>query len=177
MKAGTNPNHTLAVISFRQHDEGAYLFGNSVSDYFGRHMKLTVTSEPGSAAQAANQFFTSTLRAFQKYKPKAHEPDDLPLLYFDPTYRPTSARWLDDLQASYYREGAPMVFGNFGENGVPVGPIVLSRNFRKKSSLLDFLPENTHWRSYLAWELSKNSVKASCIGSHESAILQPQFEI
>ncbi len=174
-KLGTNPNHTLAVASTRSYDEEAFQFADSLSDHFGRHVKITV--EKGTAA-AANRFLIAVLRAFSKFQPSSKEPKDSPLLYLDPTYRPNSPRWLDDLQTDYFAQGAPMVYGNFKEAEPPtvLGPVIISKAFLQRSSLVDFLPPNENWRDYLAWEMFKNSVKAVGMGSHESAILSPAFE-
>ena len=101
------------------------------------------------------------------------------MLYLDPSYRPNSPRWLDELQSAYFRNGAPMASGIFKQADPPsaIGPIILSRDFLKTTSLLAFMPPDAHWRDYLAWEFAKNGVKAEGIGSHESAVLIPSFEI
>lgn len=176
LRRGTNPNHTLAVVSLRSEDEGAYMFGNALTDHFGRHVKISIEDEPRSGASLANKFFTATLEAFGKYRPSQKENKDTPLLYFDPDYRPNNPRWLDDLQSEYYLKGAPKVFGSF-EDGIPTGPIILSPSFASASALLPFLSGETHWRNYLAWELANNSVKANGIGTHSSAVLSPHFNI
>jgi hypothetical protein len=177
LEAGTNPNHTLAVISLRSQDHGSFMFGNALTDYFGRHLKISIDDRPERAADTSNRFFTAALNAFRKYKPAASEAKNSPMMYFDPSYVPNNPRWLDDLQADYFRQGAPSVFGKFGlgdEKQIPVGPLILSREFADKSTLLSFIPQGSHWRNYLAWELYKNRVEASGIGSHDSAVVIPQ---
>jgi hypothetical protein len=178
-KAGTNPGHTLAVVSLREHDDEAYLFGNALADYFGRHVKISVEERPENRVQMSNRFFTAALSAFDRYKPGQGETPDAPLLYMDPSYRPTSPRWLDELQSAYFQKGAPMVYGVPKKTDIPafLGPVILNRSFKNTSSLMAFMPPDHHWRDYLAWEMVKNSVKADGIGTHESAVLVPTFEI
>lgn len=79
------------------------------------------------------------------------------MLYFDPTYRPVSQFWLDNLQANYFRSGAPEVFGKF-VNGLPIGPIILNMHYVNTSTLREFLPSNTHWRNFLAAEMNAKNV-------------------
>lgn len=177
-KLGTNLNHTLAVASFREHDEEAFLFASSLSDYFGRQARIPVGEMDEGPSIPANRFFVSAVRAFGRYKPAAGEVVEAPLLYFDPRYRPNSPRWLDDLQTDYFRVGAPAVQGKFKEATIPsvLGPVIIGRQFLKVSTLFNFLPPRETWRDYLAWEMLKNSVNAEGIGPHESAVLSPAFE-
>jgi hypothetical protein len=174
LRAGTNPNHTLAVISLRSQDHGAFMFGNALTDYFGRHVKVSIDDRTERPVDTSNRFFTAALNAFRKYKPSTAEAVNSPMMYFDPMYAPNNPRWLDDLQADYFRQGAPAVFGNFGDGHTPVGPLILSREYADKSTLLSFIPQGEHWRNYLAWELFKNRVEATGIGSHDSAVVIPQ---
>ena len=180
-KAGTNPNRTLAVISLRSQDDGAFTFGNLLTDYFGRHVKVSVDDRAESTVDMSNRFFTAALNAFRKYKPASNEAANSPMMYYDPSYIPNNPRWIDDLQADYFRQGMPQVFGQFGgkntEKHIPVGPLILSRSYADTSTLLSFIPTGIHWRNYLAWELFKNRVDATGIGSHDSAVLTPQFYV
>lgn len=179
MRCGTNPNHTLAVICLRSNDEGAFHFSTSLSDYFGRHVRASMDDQPESPMMTANRFYNEAVRVFKKYVPSSHEAEHSPMMIADPTYQPVTPRWLDDIQSDYFRCGAPRVFGNFseGDTPVPVGPLVLNRDFVDTCNLASFLPPNVHWRKYLAWELLKSSVKATGIGTHESAVLAPAFTI
>ena len=179
IRVGTNPNHTLAVISLRSDDEGAFHFSTSLSDYFGRHIRSSMEDQPEQPMMTANRFYLEAVRIFKKYKPSSQEAEHSPMMIADPTYQPVTPRWLDELQSDYFRSGAPRVFGNFKETEPPmtVGPLILSREFVDTCTLADFLPPNVHWRNYLAWELLKSSVKAAGIGSHDSAVLAPQFNI
>lgn len=179
MKQGTNPNHTLAVISLRSQDEGAFFFATSLADYFGRHLKHVIEDQPEPPAMTSNRFYTAACLVLRKFKPAPGEAEHAPMMYMDPTYRPQSPRWLDAIQADYFRCGAPKVFGNFTNDEIPVpeGPLVLSREYVETSTLAQFIPPGVHWRNYLSWELLRNSVKAAGIGSHASAVLAPHFEL
>lgn len=179
MKAGTNPSHTLAIISLRSQDEGAFTLANALFDYFGRTIRHSIDEQPETTVMTSNRFFNAALNVFDKYKPSPHEAEHSPMMYLDPTYRPITPRWLDEIQSDYFRSGAPRVFGNFSEGAAPhpVGPIILSREYQQVSTLADFLPHDMHWRRYLSWELLRNSVKAAGIGEHASAVLAPYYEI
>ena len=179
MRCGTNPNHTLAMVSLRSQDMGAFNLATTLFDYFGRHIKVCIEDQPETQVMTSNRFFTAATKVLIGYKPSQGEVENAPMLYLDPTYRPQLPNWLDVLQADYFRCGAPKVFGNFrdGDPPVPIGPIFLSREWATTSPLAQFLPHDAHWRNYLSWELLKNSVKAAGIGPHQSAVLSPHFEI
>lgn len=174
MRAGTNPNHTLAIISLRSQDHGAFMFGNALTDYFGRHVKISIDDRVEHPIDSSNRFFTAALNGFRKYKPSSAEAKNAPMMYFDPSYVPNNPRWLDDLQADYFKQGAPQVFGSFGDSHIPTGPLILSRQYADTSTLLSFMPQGNHWRNYLAWEFFKNKVEAVGIGTHDSAVVIPQ---
>jgi len=156
IKAGANTHHTLATIALQSNDEEAYQFADSLIDFYGKHVKITLEDRPAKPNELANRFFNAACKAYQK----SGDPK-FPMLYLDPSYRPTSQFWLDNLQANYFRSGAPEVFGDF-VNGIPVGPIILSMRYVTTSTLRQFLPTNTHWRSFLAAEMQvKNVPEAS----------------
>ena len=175
---GSNPGHTLAVLSLRSQDEGAFFFQQKLADSFGRLIRASLDDQPEMAVMTSNRFFTAACKVLRKFKPQTGEAEHAPMMYMDPIYRPTATRWADTLQADYFRLGAPKVMGNFrdGEPPSPTGPLVLSREYVETSPLSQFLPHNSHWRNYLAWELLRNSVKATGIGSHATAVLSPPFE-
>lgn len=182
-KAGTNPNHTLAVISLRSHDDGAFRFSDLLSDYFGRVIKVSIDDRPESATDTSNRFFAAALDAFRKYKPMGYEPPNSPMMYFDPSYIPNNPRWLDDLQADFFRQGAPTIFGRFNKEGgepAPVGPLILSRKYIEVSTLISFVPRGERWRSYLSWEMYKQGVEAAgigIVGDSGTGVVIPQSEI
>ena len=151
-KAGMNKQHTLATIALQSSDEESYVFAESLISFYGKHVKITLADRPAKPTELANRFFTAACKAYQK----SGDPK-FPMLYFDPTYRPASQFWLDNLQANYFRSGAPEVFGNF-VNGIPVGPIILNMHYVTTSTLREFLPINTHWRNFLAAEMRAKNV-------------------
>lgn len=151
-KAGANQHHTLATTALQSNDEEAYTFAESLVDFYGKHVKITLADLPTKSHALANRFFNAACKAYQK----SGDPK-FPMLYFDPTYRPASQFWLDNLQANYFRSGAPEVFGNF-VNGLPVGPIIFNMHYVSTSTLREFLPANTHWRSFLAAEMNAKNV-------------------
>lgn len=152
IKSGVNQHHTLVTISLQSADDMAYEFADSLVDFYGKHVKITLEDRPCRPAELANRFFNAACKAFQKSGGEKY-----PMLYFDPTYRPTTQFWLDNLQANYFRSGAPEVFGNF-ENGLPVGPIILNMRYVTTSTLRQFLPINTHWRGFLSAEMRAKNV-------------------
>lgn len=158
VKAGASPHHTLVTLAVQSNDDAAYQFSEAVADIYGKNVKITLEDQPRSPKDTANRFFNAACKAFQKIGN-----DKFPMLYMDPTYRPTTKFWLDNLQANYFRSGAPEVFANFQpEVSTPQGPIILSMKYVTTSTLRQFLPPGTHWRSYLAMEMRvKNSPEAS----------------
>ena len=116
------------------------------------------------------------MRFLKAYKPDAGEPPNPPLLYLDPTWRPRKGFWLDKLQSEWFLKGAPAVMGNPGDPEAPdfKGGILVGRAFVDRSTLLDQLPDNDHWRKFLAWELFRNAVVTDSIGDSDTAILQPR---
>lgn len=144
--AGTNPQHTLMTVAFRRDDERALEFSQSLDDYFGKHVRVIMENEPTTPADTANRMFRAGVKAFRDPK--------YPMMYFDPSQRPIMAHWLDVLQANYFRCAAPDVFGKF-LSGAPFGSIVLSMKYFQTSTLLNFLPANTHWRKYLGTEMQR----------------------
>ncbi len=50
----------------------------------------------------------------------------------------------------------------------------MPRSLSVQSQLLEHLPENEHWRRFLAWEMFKNGVITDSIGTDDAAILQPR---
>ena len=157
-------------VLHREHDEEVFDFMGKLYDYFGRQVKVSVDE----GGDLSNRFFTASLNAFLKYKPATVGNE--PMMYYDPSYLPHAMRWLDALQADYFQNGAPKVFGDFnGEGEIPVtrGCLILAREYIKESTLIPYIQKGMHWRNYLAWELFRNGVKASGIGNTETAILRP----
>lgn len=178
LRNGKHPNHTLFVVALPQHEDGAFALAMKLKDHFGRHFAITVPSprHPETKIQASNRTFLAALDALKTYVPSENENAEPVLLYFDPTWRPTKARWLDELQADYHLAGTPVIYGNFnaqGDNAKIEGPVVISRRFFGKTILVDFIPHDTHWRNFLAWEMIKNGLQAEAFGKVLPAYIRP----
>lgn len=178
LRNGRHPLHTLFVTALPQHEDGAFELAMKLKDQFGRYFAVTVPPPVKSetAIQSSNRAFLAALDALRTYGPGEEEMPEPVMLYFDPTWRPTKKRWLDEFQAEYYIAGAPTTFGNFqtsGEKARVVGPVAIKRVFLKKTKLLDFIPDRTHWRDYLAWEIVNNGVKAEAFGRILPAYIRP----
>jgi len=178
-RRGSGQNHTLVVISRAEDEDIAFKFATELEDGFHRTLTVTVTKEGTSGIHNSNLVFREAMRVLTTYVPDRKEMADPALMYFDPSYRPVKNHWLDSIQAEYYLNNAPVVFGRTAPDatGAPVmqGPVVFSREFPKKSGLLDSLPENTHWRQYLCWELNNHAVKTNLIGAVDPAIIRPHL--
>jgi hypothetical protein len=146
--AGTNPQHTLMTVAFRQDDDRSLEFSQSLDDYFGKHLRVIVENSPTTPVDTANRMFKAAVKAFRDSK--------YPMMYFDPSQRPIMAHWLDVLQANYFRCAAPEVFGKF-LSGAPVGSIVLSMKYFQTSTLLNFIPTGIHWRKFLGAEMQRRN--------------------
>lgn len=176
MHLAGNKSHTAFVIS-RPSDEQAGLdLSMSLSQSFGRHFQGVLQHPGKTTADTANLFFRTAMRFLKAYKPDSSEPKDVPLLYLDPMWKPKGKFWLDQLQSEWFLKGAPAVMGNPGDPEAPdfKGGVIVSKAFVEKSTLLDQLPDNEHWRKVLAWELFKNAVVTDSIGDTKTAILQPR---
>ncbi len=175
LRNGKHPNHTLLVLAKREHEDPAFDFAMKIHDQFGRYVAVQIPSSdtPRSAVAESNTVFLTALEALRTYEPGDHEMPDPAMLYFDPTWRPTKTRWLDEFNTEFYLAGTPTTYG-FSQDGKILGPVVLKRDFLKKSKLLEFLPSSgTHWREFLAWEIINNGLQADAIGRVLPAYIRP----
>jgi hypothetical protein len=174
-RKGTNAGHALVVLCRREHEDKAFEFGHGLSALFHRQFIHTLPDLSGNGIQVANRFLLAALEFLRSYVPGSGEIPDPALLLFDPTWRPQANRWLDELQADYYLRGARDVMACFEGSDPPVtaGPVVFGRDFVTRCTLLDFLPADTHWRHYLAWEMFNLGVKTDAIGRKEPAFIRP----
>lgn len=178
MRNGKHPGHTLFVTALPQHEDGAFDLSMKLKDYFGRFFAIQVEApaKPETPVQASNRAFLAALHALQSYEPLPNEMPEPVMLYMDPTWRPTKQRWLDEFHTEYYIKGTPVTFGNFetrGDQARVVGPVVISRRFLGLTKLLDFLPADTHWRGFLAWEFVNHGLQAEAIGRTLPAYIRP----
>ena len=176
-KRGNLSNHVLLVISEPEHEEEAYQFGTDIADLFFRSVFKALPPAERRKAQLANDLFRASVRFVQTYKHGEGEVPEPALLYFDPTYRPVKTGWLDAIQSEYYLMQAPAIFGTAStdDEGAKIfnGPLVISKEYGTASGLLDFIPENAHWRTHLRWELTKNSRETRLIGQGSESVLKP----
>jgi hypothetical protein len=156
-KLGTNPKHTLTTLATPEDDFLAYQFLETLDDCFGKLKRVIVTNADGSLADRANRFLRA---AIDSYLPTDER---YPMLYFDPTERPLVPHWLDVLQSNYFHCATPEIFGKF-LSGTPTGSILFNMNYFKTSTLINFIPPNTHWRKFLGGEmLRRNEPSAESI--------------
>lgn len=156
-KLGANPKHTLTTLSTPEDDTLAYEFLETLSDYFGGLRRVIVTNTDGSPADKANRFLRAAIDAYLPTEEK------YPMLYFDPTQRPIVPHWLDVLQSNYFHCATPEIFGKF-LSGKPIGSILFSMKYFRTSTLINFIPPNKHWRSFLSAEmLRRNEPSAESI--------------
>lgn len=175
-KRGSLGNHVLLVVSEPEHEEEAYQFGTDIADLFLKAVFKALPPAERRKAQLANDLFRASVRFVQTYKHGEGEIPDPALLYLDPTYRPTKTGWVDAIQSEYYLMQAPHIFGvaSRDSEGAKIfnGPLVISKEYGPSSGLLDFIPENVHWRTHLRWELSKNSYETKLIGPGADSVLK-----
>jgi len=176
-KKGTNPGHSIVVISRREHEEEAYAFAHSFATSFHRHFLAVIPDLDETLLETSNRMFKEAVKFHLNYKIEGNEMPNPPMTYFDVTWRPMRARWLDELQSDYFLKGAPTVFAKFApeEPGppAPIGPVVLAKDFATKSKLLDFVPPSHHWRNYLAWEMRNLGVACDAFGDADPAYVRP----
>jgi hypothetical protein len=178
-KLGTNPNHTLCVVSTREHEEAAFEFLMDLGGSFLRQFAVVVPDAAETPVHLSNRLFLASMKALREYTPSVQENPRPAMLYFDPTWMPVTSRWLDELQTGYYLSGAPQVFGYFKlrDDGspLPTGPIAFAKTYPEQSKLLDFiLDSGKHWRDYLSWETFNIAVKTDAIGPTKAACIRPQ---
>lgn len=171
-----NGSHTLLVISRPTDEQQGLDMVISLSQSFGRHYNAVLQQEGSTALQTANMLFATATRFLARYAPKAGEPSEVPLLYLDPTWRPKGKFWLDKLQSEWFLRGKPPVMGNPGDPENPDfrGGVILGKSYAASSALIDQMPDNQHWRKFLAWELFRNAVVTESIGDTNAAVLQPR---
>jgi len=178
-KLGTNPSHSLVVISNREHEEAAFEFQMGLVDGFLSGKSVVVPDIPGETPmQFTNRMFLGTMKMLDEHVPGPSEHPKPVMVYFDPTWRPFTNRWLDDLQGEYYLKGAPLAMARFEtrEDGLPVtaGPVLFAKGFPKHSKLKNFLIDSgKHWREFLAWEIVNVAVKTDTIGRNKAASIRP----
>lgn len=171
-KRGQLGGHVLKVISRVEDEADAYAFGDSIGSLFLKATFHGIETQDRTMIQLSNDFFKAACRIVYSYAPEPGELVDPALLYLDPNYRPVKNGWLDTIQTAFYVNREPPVFGTF-EDELVVGPVVITKNFVRKSALVDFLPPDTQWRLYLRWELAKEAQETELIGNSAESVLKP----
>lgn len=175
-KLAGNGAHSVLILARPEDEQRGLDIAMSLSQSFGRHFSGVLQHGGRTPAETANLFFRTAIRFLSKYVPTANEPEEVPMLYLDPTWRPKGKFWLDNLQSEWFRKGKPAIMGNPGdpENPDYQGGVIVGPSFPKKTTLTEQLPDNQHWRRFLAWEMFSNGVVTDSIGTHDKAVLQPR---
>lgn len=172
LRYGRHPNHLLFVAAKEEHEDGAFALAMKLREQFGGYFAVTVPNRQETGLQASNRMFVAALDALRDHVPSYGEMPDPVMLYFSPSWHPRKPRWLDEFQAEYYLSGAPMTFGCFGKGKVD-GPVAISRRFLAETKLLRFLPQDKHWREFLAWEIINNGLQSEALGQSLPAYIRP----
>jgi hypothetical protein len=157
---GPNRPHTLLAICRPEDESETAEWVFNLSDCFTRHYMGVTLADGNSPLHLSNMMFQTACRFLKAYKPEAHEPEGVPLVYLNPTWRPVGKRWMDILQGEFFMNGAPQVM----RNGDSQGAVVIGKKYPETSILLDQVPENQHWRNYLTWEMQRNAVETPLLG-------------
>lgn len=169
-------SHIHLVVTTEAHQDEAYDFGEITSDLFLRSVHVVLPKLDRTRNATANDMFRSALRFATRYEAKPNELADPALLYSDPSYRPAKTGWLNTIQSEYYLRGAPTVMAATEEysDGLPLirGPVIFSKDFPKKSGLLDFVPPTVHWRLHLRWEMARDFAETKLFGRHADSVLR-----
>jgi len=179
-KRGPNTNHHHLIVSTKADEDKAFKFGTKLTELFGRSFFKTISEGQRGHIQTANDLLWEATTFTAAYQIQKGEVPDPPLLYMDPSYRPMKPKWLDTLQAEYYVTQAKRVMGSGkkAEDGSVIftGPVILSKEFITKSSLLRYLQPRTHWREALKWEMNADFHLTKSIGATSSPdhLLQPR---
>ena len=171
-------SHVHLVLNRPQDEEEAIAFTGATSELFARTIRRTVAPEANNTA-TANSMLREACTALRDHKDAAGEPAGVPMLYSDPTWRPTKIGWLEAIQAEFYAARMPQALGRWKDQGEPGrvvwGPLVVSRSYAATTALMSFLDGRTHWREYLRHELA-GMTESSTIGSGAAAVLKPVYK-
>jgi len=164
------------VLNRPQDEEAAIGFADSLGTLFLKTVRHQVPFEAGNIA-TANTFLREACSFLRDHKDEPGEAAGVPMLYSEPTWRPTGIGWLDAIQSEYYANRAPAALGRWKEHptlGRTVwGPVVLGRKYAATTALMSFLDGRTHWREYLRHELGRSMVESTTIGGGAKAVLKP----
>lgn len=176
---GSLPDHRLRIASTRDDEPLAFEIGDALSDLFKHVSTVTLPPLKRNAALLSNDMLKSALKWLREFQPEAGDVPDQPLLYMDPTFRPSERNWADNLQSEYFLKNAPPVMCRTESSGTGVqfrrktiGPVIFGRKFHPP--LLDFLDHTEHWRDRLVHEIAAVAVETRQIGAGGKSLLKPR---
>jgi hypothetical protein len=176
MRKGKLEAHHLRVVSRREDEELAFKIASAMSDHFLKVTTHTLAERKRSAIGLGNDMFRAAFQFLRDHRSALGELQDPPLLYFDPSYRPSSNGWVDTLQAEFYLRQSPLSMGRTlpgkePKSRVYVGPVLFSRAFADTEAL-NLLDEAFPWRERLQWLLAKDSVETKLIGPGNKSVIR-----
>lgn len=177
-KQGQCDGHTLLILTQRQDEEGATAFKIQVEKLFADVVVEVIDAQP-NAMVTANAFLKTAMNFFVAHKDPVSVKQELPMLYGDPTWKPTRIGWLDTIQGEFFASGMPKVLcrwkvDNVGDK-ISWGPVLFSREYAQDAPLVPHIPSNTHWRTYLRHEIGNVAVAAKSIGTGQESVLKPSY--
>lgn len=190
--AGPYVGHVLLVAASQDHHDEALDLLEALREHFtSAHLSVAPPNLEGSVLESC--LFQDICRWAANYTPAPGEIAQPPVLYFDPTYRPTKQSWAGFLQSDYYKRPGSIV-GQFEplddvqievakgqfitqEGGfLSKGPLMLPQSFAQTSTLLSNIPAQVGWRSWLRFELYVAHSDTETIGTGDEALLSPGGE-
>src|SRR6478736_1116746 len=167
-KTSGNARHTLLVIARPCDEDEAFKFANSCH-LFGDIQFVLTLKDGENPTEGANLMLQTALRFHREYVVQPTLPGEVPnppMAYLDPKWTPKADRWLDQIQAEFFQNGAPDIMGDhLGSGAISWADkpdfnalVVFGPDYFAKSALVPFLDTSTHWRRFLAWEMVRNSV-------------------
>ena len=117
-RKGKMLNHVHLVVARAEDEEAAYAYGESLSDFFMKSLTVVIPEDTRNGNQLSVDLFRAATRFAFEYVAGEGELANPAMLYMDPSYRPIEANWLDRIQADYYFNNAPIVYGKFTKGDI-----------------------------------------------------------
>lgn len=178
-KKGSNPAHSLHIISTRDDEDLAFSIGDALSEHFHDVSTQALAVPDKNLIKLANAMFFAAVKAYRGHKPAEDQVADQPMIYLDSTYRPTEKLVFDRLQSEFFLKGSPSVMARTETTGtgtafkrVTVGPVILGRKFLESTILIDHLDDKTHWRERMCHELAEHCTETRQIGRGQQSLLK-----
>lgn len=168
-----NRHHTVLLLSRPEDEQQGLDYVMTLSKHFGDHYHGVLATSGVNLIDTANLFFKTAMRFLARYERQDYDPEDVPLLYLDPNWKPKSKNWLGTLQSEWFERGKPDVMGHTQGSDPPIfqGGVVVGPKFASRSTLLNYLSPQAHWRSFLSGELLQNHALTDLIGTSDDAVL------